>query len=492
MNRCLIFLSGAVALLASGCTMAPEYSRPEAPVPAAWPTGGVYKDSAASDGAPLAIDCGWREFFTDERLVSLIDTALHRNRDLLLAALNVERARAMYGITKGELYPALYAGAGGSKQRMPGGVTGFGRSLTIERYDVNLGVASWEIDFFGRIRSLQDAALQEYLGTEQARRGAQIVLIAELAGVYLTLAADRENLELAQSTLETQTSLYNLIKRRVQSGLATELALRQAQTRVDAARVECALYSRAVAEDKNALDLLAGASVPEELLPASLSLVSAPREIAAGTSSEVLLLRPDVLQAESRLKAANANIGAARAAFFPRISLTAALGTASGDLSGLFKSGSEAWNYGADLAMPIFDARTWAALDATKVEQEIAVAQYEKAIQSAFREVADALAVRGTVQDQLSAQESLVEAVGETHRLSNTRYTKGVDSLLVVLDAQSSLYAARQGLVAIRLAKAANQVRLYSVLGGGGDGPAEKRQAAPSATAGQAKPDSSA
>jgi len=293
--------------------------------------------------------------------------------------------------------------------------------------------------------------------------------VSGVANAYLTLAADRETLNLAQSTLDTQKAAYDLIRRRHEVGLLPVLDLRQAQTRVDAARVDAALYSRLVAQDENALDLLVGSKVPAELLPDNLTLASPAREISPGISSEVLLLRPDILQAENRLKAANANIGAARATLFPRISLTAAFGTASSDLSGLFKPGSESWNFFPQIVVPIFDARAWSALDAVKVEQEIAVAQYEKAIQTAFREVADALAVRGTVEDQLSAQQSFADAVAETYRLSNARYAKGIDSFLGVLDAQRSLYAAQQGLISVRLAKFANQVRLYAVLGGGAD-----------------------
>ncbi len=288
-----------------------------------------------------------------------------------------------------------------------------------------------------------------------------------VANAYLALAADRETLKLAQSTLDAQRAAYDLIHRRHEVGLLPELDLRQAQTRVDSARVDVALYSRLVAQDENALDLLVGSKVPAELLPDNLTLVRPAREISPGMPSEVLLLRPDILQAESRLKAANANIGAARAALFPRISLTTAIGTASGELSGLFKSGSESWNFSPQIVVPIFDARSWSALKAIRVEQEIAVARYEKVLQAAFREVADALAVRGTVEDQLSAQLSLVEAVTETYRLSNARYAKGIDSFLGVLDAQRSLYAAQQELIAIRLTKSANQVVLYAVMGGG-------------------------
>ncbi len=475
MSRCPALLLGAAIAFSGGCTLAPDYEKPEAPVPGAWPTGGAYKEVAGAREAPPATELAWREFVADARLAKLVEMALTGNRDLRAAALNVERARAYYGIARSALLPAIDAVGSGSKQRIPPGVMGFGQALTIERYDVNLGVSSWEIDFFGRIRSLKERALEEYLGTEHARRGAQIALLAEIAGAYLTLAADRESLTLAEATLENQQAAYDLIRRRFEVGLATELDLRRVQTGVEAARVNVAFYTRVVAQGRNALSLLAGAPVPDELLPADLGSVTPPAEVSPGVSSEVLLLRPDVLQAESSLKAANADIGVARAAFFPRISLTGAIGTASDELGGLFDSGSEAWNYGARIVWPIFDIRTWSAQDVTEAEREIAVARYEKAVQTAFREVADALAVRGTVEDQLAAQQALVDAVAETHRLANVRYTRGIDSFLGVLDAQRALYAAQQGLIALRLAKLANRVRLYAVLGGGVDPAAEAR-----------------
>ena len=460
-------LLAITAVLLAGCTLAPKYTRPEAPVPAGWPSGPAYDNAQASPGAPAAAELKWREFFTDERLRSIIEEALKNNRDLRVAALNVERARALYGIQRAELFPTVDAVGSGSKQRVPADLSSSGKAATTTQYGVNLGITSWEIDFFGRIRSLKDAALQEYLATEQARHGAQILLVSGVANAYLALAADRENLRLARSTLDTQKEAYGLIRRRFDVGLSPELDLRQAQTRVDSARVDSAIYSRLAAQDENALDLLVGSKVPPGMLPDNVILASPFREISPGVSSEVLLRRPDILQAEDLLKAANANIGAARAALFPRISLMTAFGTASGELSGLFKPGSEAWNFSPQIVAPIFDARARAALDAIKVEREIAVTQYEKAIQAAFREVADALAVRGTVEDQLSAQQSLVEAASVTYRLSNARYMKGIDSFLGVLDAQRSLYAAQQGLIAVRLTKFANQVRLYAVMGGG-------------------------
>ena len=464
----LFLLVGLLAFL-TGCTLIPKYNPPEAPVPAAWPSGPAYKETQAAPGAPVVTDLKWRDFFTDERLQTIIETALNNNRDLRVASLNVERARALYRIQRGQLLPTVDAVGSGGKERVPADLSRTGSSYTAEQYSVSLGVYSWEIDFFGRIRSLKERALEEYFATEEARRSAQILLVSEVANTYLTLAADREALQLAQSTLETQQGAYDLIRRRYEKGVATALDLRQAQTQVDSARVEIARYTRRVAEDENALNLLVGSPVPSALLPEALTSVAPSREISPGMSSEVLLHRPDILSAEHLLKASNANIGAARAAFFPRISLTTAVGTASDELSGLFKAGSNTWNYSAQIVLPIFDARTWSALTVTKVDREIALAQYERAIQGAFREVADALAVEGTVEDQLAAQQSLVNAFAETYRLANLRYDKGIDSYLGVLDAQRSLRVAEQVLIAFRLARIANQVRLYAVLGGGRD-----------------------
>jgi multidrug efflux system outer membrane protein len=471
MNKNVFLLFLGIAIAPAGCTLTPKYARPDAPVPAEWPSGAAYPDTRTAINAPEAPELRWQEFFADEKLRKLIETALRNNRDLRLAALNVEWARAMYGIRRAELLPAVSAVGSGGKQRVPADLSPTGERQTMEQYGVDLGVFSWELDFFGRIRSLKDRALEEYLATEQARRGAEILLVSAVANAYLVLAADREGLSLAQTTLATQQDVYNLIKRRYDLGLAPELDLYRVQTQVDIARGDIARFTQLVAQDENALNLLLGAAAPGELLPAKLSGVTPPRGISPGLSSEVLLRRPDVLLAENLLRAAHADIGTARATFFPHISLTAAVGTASSELSGLFESGSGTWSYAPQIAMPIFDTRTWSALKVTKVQREMAVTQYERAIQNAFKEVADALAIRGTVDLQVSAQESLLNAVAETYRLSNTRYDKGIDSYLGVLDAQRSLYAAQQGLVSLRLAKLANRVRLYAVLGGGGNQP---------------------
>ncbi len=466
MRRAIGLIISLVVCL-GGCSLTPKYSRPAAPIPSDWPSGPAYQEESAAATALQPLALPWPRYFTDPALQEVMALALENNRDLRLAALKVERARAMYRIQRAELYPSVEATGRASRERVQlSGTTGL---TTVEQYSVNLGISAWEIDFFGRLRSLTQRALEEYFATAQARRSAQILLLAEVANAYLTLAADRDNLNLAQSTHKTQEEAYNLIRRRFEVGLAPELDLRQAQTRVDAARRDIARYTEAVARDENALHELVGMPVPARLLPRTLSAVTPLPEISPGLSSEVLLQRPDILQAEHLLKAANANIGAARAAFFPRIALTAAAGTASGELEGLFQPGSFVWSYAPRLVLPIFDARTWAGLKVTQVEREIAVAHYEKAIQTAFREVADALATKGTISEQVAAQQSLVEATAKTFQLAQARYDKGIDLYLNVLDAQRSLYTAQQGLIAAKLAKLANQVRLYAVLGGGSE-----------------------
>ncbi|MBN1829085.1 MAG: efflux transporter outer membrane subunit [Deltaproteobacteria bacterium] len=459
-------LSAIVAIL-GGCALVPEYTRPASPVPADWPGGAAYHETKPAASAPTAGELPWKEFFTDGRLQKIIEMALNNNRGLRLAALNVEKAQAMYGIQRAELLPKADALGSWVRERVPADLSTTGSARTSERYDVNLGVSSWEIDFFGRIRSLKDRALEEYLATDQARRSAQILLVSAVANAYLALAADREALKLGDSTLETQETACKLIRKRYDAGLASNLDLRQAQSQVDIARGDVFRYRQLVAHDENALNLLVGSPVPQALLPTELEGASIPREMTPGMTSDILLQRPDVLAAEHRLRAAYANIGAARAAFFPRISLTTSIGTASADLSGLFDSGSGAWSFIPRISMPIFDPRTWSAYRVTKVEREISVAQYEKTIQEAFREVADALAVRGTVDQRIEAQQSLIDAVSETYRLSNLRYTAGIDSYLSVLDAQRSLYSVQKGLIALRLVRVVNLVTLYKALGGG-------------------------
>ncbi len=461
------FIIATGIIISAGCTLTPEYVRPDAPVPGEWPTGPAYREELPEPEAPLATELPWKAFFTDARLQTVIEKALVNNRDFRLAALNVEAARALYGVQRGELYPAAYATADAAKQRSSADLVGPGQSRTSDFYSINLGILSWELDFFGRIRSLEEEALESYLATEQARRSTQILLISNIAQAYLALAADRETLALAQDTYDTQKESYELVKQQYDLGIATELDLRRAQIPVEAARGDMARYTQQVAQNINALVLLAGSPIPEELLPEELNDVSAPREVATGIPSEVLLRRPDIVAAEHQLRAANAFIGAARAAFFPRISLTTTFGTASDELFGLFGSGTGTWSFAPQAAMPLFDARTWFAHRVSKVQREIAVAQYENSIQNAFREVADALAIVGTIDEQVAAQEALVEALDDTYRLALARFERGLDNYLSVLDAQRSLFDAQQVLVTLHLAQQISPIRLYSALGGG-------------------------
>ena len=460
----------AIALLAlSGCaSMAPEYTRPEAPVASEWPSGPSYIDSAAKLGDRSAADIPWQEFFVDPKLQKLIALALENNRDLRIAALNIEKSQALYRIQRAELFPSVNAGALFSKERVPGILSGAGQPVTSELYNVNLGISSWELDLFGRIRSLNDAALQEYLATDQARLGTQISLVAEVASNYLTLAADKELLKIAQDTFASQQTSYNLIKRRFEAGASSELDVRQAQTSVDSARVDIARFTSQVAQDENALALVIGSPVPADLLPSGLSEITALKELSAGLPSEVLQRRPDIIQSEHLLKAANANIGAARAAFFPSITLTTSIGLSSDQLDGLFKGDTGTWSFTPRITLPIFDAgRNQANLKVSEVDREIFLAQYEKTIQNAFREVADALAQHGTLGEQMEAQQSLTDATAVSYRLSEARYRSGITSYLAVLDAQRSLYSAQQGLISVRLSRLVNLVTLYKVLGGG-------------------------
>ncbi len=454
-----------------GCaSMAPKYERPASPVPAALTSSAALQPAAppAPAAKPMA-DIPWRDFFVDPRLQKLIELALESNRDLRIAALNIERFRALYDIRRSDLFPRVDASASATIQRVPEDLTSSGKASNTAQYLVGLGISSYEVDLFGRVASLKEQALEQYLATEQARRSVQISLISQVAAAYLTLAADRERLQLARETQVNQQESYRLTKNRFEAGISSALDLNQAQSSVDAARVDIARYTTLVAQDENALSLVVGSTLPPGLLPTSLSTsATALKDVQPGVSSDVLLGRPDILQAEGELKSANANIGAARAAFFPRITLVSAVGVGSDELTGLFKAGSFAWSFAPRITLPIFDAGSNRAnLAVAEADRNLAVARYEKSIQIAFREVADALAQRGTIDEQLAAQSSLVDAATESHRLSVARYDKGVDSYLQVLDAQRSLYAAQQGVIGVRLARLANQVTLYRVLGGG-------------------------
>jgi multidrug efflux system outer membrane protein len=459
-----------VLLLAlTGCvSLAPKYRTPALPVPTAWP------EPAAGPANPAATELPWQDFYADPKLRQVQELALQNNRDLRIASLNTEKARAYYRIQRAELLPAV--SAVGNVSRIG---TSSDSTKTVTEYTVGLGVSAWELDLFGRIRSLKDRALEQYLASEQARRGARISMLGEVANIYLTLAADRESLKFAQQTLSGQETSIRLIRRRFEVGASSELDVHRAQVTLETARGDAARLTSIVAQDRNALELLVGTQVPAEWLPEALGGIAAFQDVTPRLPSEVLTSRPDILQAENQLKAANANIGAARAAFFPRISLTAGIGTASSELSGLFKSGSGTWAFAPQVVLPIFDMGARSAnLQVAKADRDITLAQYEKAIQVAFREVADTLSQRANLDEQLAAQEALVKALQGTHRLATARYQAGVDGYLGVLDAQRSLYAAEQGLIALRRARSANRITLYKVLGGG-DATASQEQGKP-------------
>lgn len=458
--------------LLGGCSFVPEYLRPNLPTAASWPTGDAYRPDTAESSAAAkpAIETGWREFFKSATLQNLIEASLENNRDLRVAALNVEAARAAYRVQRADLVPSVSAGGAMSRQGTPENASSSGRDSVSSQYSANVATTAFELDVFGRIRSLNEQALQQYLATDEARKAVQIALVAEVANAYLTLLADAKLLRLTEETLTAQQESFELIQRSFDAGIGSQLDVSQARTSVETARTNLAQYKRLVAQDKNALVLLVGSAdidigSASETLDDALILENLP----VGVPSDVLLARPDIAQAEYALKAANANIGAARAAFFPRISLTGSLGLASESLSDLFKSGSAlAWSFAPQVTLPIFEGgRNAANLELAKAQEKIAAAQYEKAIQTAFREVADELAARGTYGDQLQAQTALVAATQNAYDLSNLRYKQGVDSYLNVLDAQRSLYTAQQGEIQVQQQRLSNLVNLYKVLGGG-------------------------
>jgi len=471
MNRDLIPHAGALlgaALLLGGCTMIPRYERPPMPVAESFEEGGAAPAPAAAEAPLAAPDVPWQEFFTDARLRSVIDLALANNRDLRVATLNIQRAQALYRIQRSDLYPTIGVQATGDRHRVPESIGKDGQASTVSVYTVGLGLASWELDLFGRIRSLNARSLEQYLATEEARRGAQTSLVAAVAAAWLDLAANEENLRISKETLAAQQASYELIRSSRDAGIGSDLELSQAGSQVEAARAAVASFTGAVGVSRHALDLLAGTPVPDGLLPDRLVEVADPRGLSAGLPSDVLLRRPDILAAEHQLRAANAYIGAARAAFFPRISLTAGFGTSSPDVDGLFKSGTSVWSFAPQIVSPLFASGSLLAnLKVSKVDREIAVAQYEKAIQNAFTEVNDSLTLRTTLVTQRDAQEALVKSLAEFSRLSDARFKAGLDGYLGVLVAQQALFNAQRAAVGVRLAEQANLVLLYKVLGGG-------------------------
>jgi multidrug efflux system outer membrane protein len=457
-----LVLSG-LALMLGACSMIPAYERPAAPVPSAWPGNA---SSAALPAANAAPNVEWQSFFSDIKLRLLIAAALRNNRDLRIAVLNIEQARAQFQIRRADQFPTLnLAMTGNRAPNSAGAIT--------STYTAGFALPSFELDFFGRVSSLKEVALAQYLATEEARKTTYISLIAAVANTYLGLIADDELLSLTQQTLGTRQESMKLSQMRFDNGVASELDLRQAESLVEAARATLAQLQRQRALDENALALLIGQPLAGELSvrPAAgkaLSQSAMLADLPAGLPSDLLINRPDIRAAEQQLIAANANIGAARAAFFPRITLTSSIGSVSTQLSDLFSSGSYGWTLAPQLLLPIFDAgRNQAGLGSAQAGRDIAVAQYEKSIQTAFREVADALAGRATLGEQLRAQQAQASAEATRFKLSELRYRHGVASYLDLLDAQRSLFATQQALVQTRLTQLQNEVVLYKTLGGG-------------------------
>jgi outer membrane protein, multidrug efflux system len=457
--RCFHLL--ILATLCGGCTMMPKYERPRAPVSSSWPTGSTGTNAVAAD-------LDWREFFDDPRLQRLIEMALANNRDLRAAALRVEEARAQYRIQRAELFPGIEGQASYTRQRFSGAVTAFNGGTTVTTYNLDVG-AAWEVDLFGRVRSLKREALEKYFATDEARKSVQISLISEIATEYLTQLRLLEAKAIANQTLKTVQTSYDLIKRRLEVGAASELDLRTAEGQVQSVRVNSASFLQLLAESENRLVLLVGQPLPNDL-PAGKPFEQQHLlgDLPVEVPSEVLQRRPDIFAAEHTLMAANANIGAARAAFFPRILLTGSGGTASAKLTDLFTGPSMTWSFSPQVTIPIFDMGGYRAkLDVSKINKQIEIADYEKAIQIAFREVADALAVRSILDEKLKAQELLLAALQKRFDLTSARYRQGVDSYVEVLLAQQDLYAAQQNLLQFQAARLLNAVALYRSLGGG-------------------------
>ncbi len=448
--------------------MAPDYLRPSMPVAETIPglRAEQLESSRGTQDTSKVSELGWRNVFTDPLLQQLIETALTNNRDLRETVLNVEAYQAQYRIQRSALLPTIAGNGYGLKQRSLSGTTRY----TSEAYSLEIGTTAYELDLYGRIRNLKDQALEQYLAMQETHRSATISLVAEVAKSYFTWRTDRELLEISEDTRKTEEESYLLIKQRAEAGIANELDLAQARTSLETVKANLALYRRQVAQDLHYLTLLAGTSLPGLLLnnTGSLSDLEPLSVMPATLSSTVLLERPDIMAAEHELIGANANIGAARAAFFPTISLTASAGVISSDLSDLFDGGSGSWLFAPTIGLPIFTAgRLQAELDVTKIQKEIYVARYEKAIQTAFQEVSDSLVARDTYREQIRAQKANLQANEKYYSLARERYQQGVDSFLILLDAQRSLYSSRQNYLSLNLAKLTNQVNLYKVLGGG-------------------------
>lgn len=463
LQRCAL----AVSLLLAGCSLTPTLDRPEPPIPAQWPA--VPGATGPTDTAPTVAALAWQDFVVDARLRALIDLSLRNNRDLRQAWLNVEAARAQYGIQRADRLPGIDAQAGATRQRVPADQSATRQATTQSSYQANLGLAAFEIDVFGRVRALSDAALEEYLSTEAATQSTHITLVSEVIQAYLTRDGAQRRYRLTEQTLASRESSLNLISRRRQAGTASALDQQEAQGLTEQARVALARTEREIRQSTYALGLLVGVSdIDAQLVSYPASELLLVQDIAAGAPSDLLAQRPDIRAAEHQLRARNASIGAARAAFFPRISLTGLFGTSSTQLSSLFGSGQLAWSFVPQVTLPIFDGgRNQASLDLATVRKDSAVTGYEKAVQTAFREVADALAATDTLRREEVAQRAQVASSTETLRLSQARYRAGVDDNLRYLDAQRSDFVNQTSLIDIGTQRQIALASLFRALGGG-------------------------
>ena len=455
-------LSALAVLVLSACQLAPEQQAIELPVPDAYA-------SAAQGSGTAAAELHWQQFFSNPKLQQLIELSLKNNKDLQIAALNVQRVRALYQIEDSALYPSLDLNASGTRQRLPADLTGTGKAQINQQYSATVGMTSYELDFWGKVRNQSEQALQQLYSTEQAQLSSQISLVSELANAWLTYAADQQLLELATHTLHSQQKTLELTEQSYKLGAASAVTLQQVKSTVATAKVDIARYQRLLARDQNALDLLTGTQVSTDLLPDQpLSKLLQLPELPAGLPSDLLQQRPDIKAAEHDLLAANANIGIAKAAFFPSISLTANAGSASAELDNLFKGGSGSWSFTPSINLPIFTmGRTQANLEVAEAQQQVALLTYQQKIQQAFREVSDGLADRAGYAAQLQAQQDLANSNQQSFLLSEARFKQGADSYLQVLDAQRSWYSAQQQLISGQQALLASQISLYKVLGGG-------------------------
>jgi len=448
----------------SACSSAPRYDQPTSPVASTFPLADT------PPGAVTAPQLAWRDFFRDPRLQRVIETALVRNRDLAVAVAQIEQARAQYRIQRSQRLPNVDLGGSGVRTRQPAELTGVGQAVTAESYDLDVGIASFELDFWGRVRNLSEAARYNYLATVEAQRAFRLSLIRQVAVAYLTLRENEERIALAERTLAARRESLEIAQLRLDAGVTSSADYDQAVTLLTDAQTQLAELRRTRAVAENLLTVLIGGPIDVAALPPRLPLAEQQMfdRLDAGLPSDLLVNRPDVIQAENQLRAANANIGAARAAFFPRITLTGATGFASRELDNLVGDDRRAWNYGGGFTLPLLD---WGArqgdLDAAKAERDIAAATYQRTVQTAFQDVADALAGRRYIAEQILAQERAVAAQERLAETARLRYANGIAIYLEVLDAERNLFAAQQSLLQLRGASLRNQAALYAALGGG-------------------------